>query len=59
MFFERLQTENFTNQLAKETNKQLKDLNTHVRMNASLSPSSEDVRKSTTNNKCFFCVFLN
>lgn len=37
-----LQTENFTNQLAKETNKQLKDLNTFVRLNASMSPSSED-----------------
>lgn len=45
----RLQTENFTNQLAKETNKQLKDLNTFVRLNASMSPSSEDVSKEHQN----------
>lgn len=38
-----LQTENFTNTLAKETNKQLKELNTYVRQNSSsVNASSED-----------------
>jgi hypothetical protein len=37
-----LQTENFTNQLAKETSNQLKELNLYVRQ-ISVNPSSEDV----------------
>ncbi len=36
-----MQTENFTNQLAKDTNKQLKELNSFVRNNQ--NTSSEDV----------------
>lgn len=37
-----LQTENHTNQLAKETNKQLKELNSHVRSSASHNLNSEE-----------------
>lgn len=39
---DRLQTENATNTLAKDTNKQLKELNTSVRT-TSLHPTAEEV----------------
>ncbi len=39
----RLQTENFTNQLAKETSNQLKELNAYVRQISVNNPTSEDV----------------
>jgi len=37
-----LQTENHTNQLAKETNKQLKELNNYVRNSSGVNPTNEE-----------------
>ncbi len=43
-----IQVENATNILAKDTNKQLKELNNYVRGSSNLNPTAEEVIKNST-----------